>query len=122
MDIKSLKDIVLLNKKDDVLRFHLYLKLLQFNIKPIENHIDIILELYKQGGYSNSEEQNVFIKKCIDKKLRKSNQSLRNLLSEYVIKGVFKKSKNCSLSLKEEFIPKIDCKKLVLNYMISHAE
>lgn len=122
MIINSLQDKVLLSSKDDVLRLQLYLKLLQNNINPVESDMDIILEVYKSGGYSDSTQQSLFIKKCISKGLRKTDQSLRNTISKYVKKGVFKKSKNCSLYLKEEFIPVLNCDKIILNYIVSHAE
>jgi len=122
MRVKSLQDKVLLGNMDDVLRLQLYLKLLQNNIKPIESDIDIILEVYKSGGYKNADEQAEFIKNCISKRLRKSDQSLRNTISKYVTKGVLQKPKNCTLFLREDFIPKLECDRLVVNYIVSHAE
>lgn len=122
MDIKSFSDKILLPSKKDVLRVHLYLKLLQYGIKPFENDLDIILELYLFGGYSNKDEQLNFIQMCMDKKLKKTNQSVRNTLSKYVIAGVFTKPKNTNLYLDDKFIPKIECDKLVLQHLISHAD
>lgn len=122
MILKSLSDKVLLPTKRDVLRVHLYFKLLQYEIKPFENHIDIIIELYMFGGYHNAEQQSTFIQICIDKKLKKSNQSLRNVLSKYVKKGVFEKPNNTVLFLNEKFIPSLDCDKVVLQHAISHAK
>lgn len=121
MDIKSFSDKVILAEKKNVLRVHLYLKLMQYDIKPFENDIDIILELYFFGGYANSDEQNKFIDICIQKGLRKSGQSLRNTLSKYVNLGVFDKPKNTILSVNEKFIPKVSCDKLVLLYSVTHA-
>ena len=120
--IKSLSERVLLPQKKDVLRVHLYFKLIQNNIQPFENDIDIILELYLFGGYSNSEEQARFIDICIAKGLRKSRQSLRNTFSKYVNLEVLKKPKNRILYVSENFIPKITCDKLVLQHIISHAD
>lgn len=122
MQIKSFSDKVLLPTKRDVLRIHLYFKLLQYGIRPYENDIDIILELYLFGGYTNSDEQAIFIKQCVDKKYKKSDQSLRNTLSKYVSMGVFNKPKNTTLYINEQFIPTIQCDKLVLQHLISHAE
>ncbi len=122
MEIKAFKETVLLSEKRDVLRLHLYFKLIEKHIKPFENDINIMLELYEFGGYSNSEEQNNFIKNCIDKKLKKSPQSLRNTLSKYVSMGVFKKPKNTILYINEEFLPKVQCDKLILQHTISHAK
>lgn len=122
MIIKSLSDKVLLRSKKDVLRLHLYLKFLQYGIKPFENDIDIIVELYLFGGYTNSDEQNQFIKICLDKKLKKSSQSVRNTLSKYVILGIFSKPKNSVLKIEDKFIPSIEFDKLILQHTVSHAE
>lgn len=122
MVLKSFADKVLLPSKKDVLRVHLYLKLLQFNVKPFENHIDIILELYLRGGYHNAEEQADFIDTCIRKKLKKSNQSVRNVLSKYVTIGVFDKPKNTVLVLNERYLPTIEYDRVILQHQISHAK
>lgn len=122
MEIKSFSDKVLLDGKKDVLRLHLYLKLLQFGIKPFENDIDIILELYLFGGYSNSEQQTKFIDICMQKGLKKSEQSVRNTLSKYVNIGIFDKPKNSVLTINDKFIPKVECDRIVLEHKISHAK
>lgn len=122
MNIKAFSDKVLLPKRKDVLRVHLYFKLLQYGIKPFENDMDIMLELYLFGGYRNAEEQAKFINLCMEKGLKKSDQSVRNTLSKYVSMGVFEKPKNTVLNLSEKYIEKVDCDKLVLQHVISHAE
>lgn len=122
MNIKSLSEKVLLASKKDVLKVHLYFKLLQHGIKPFENDIDIILELYLFGGYSNSEQQARFIQICLDKKFKKSDQSLRNTFSKYVTMGVLNKPRNTVLQLNDKFIPTVKCDKIVLQHIISHAE
>jgi len=122
MLVKSFSDKVLLKRKADVLRLHLYMKLLQYEIKPYENDIDIIIELYLFGGYNNSAEQASFIETCLEKKLKKSDQSIRNTLSKYVSLGIFNKPKNSILSINENFLPKVDFDKLVLQHIVSHAD
>src|SRR5688572_19384311 len=120
MQTKSFSDTVLLPRKKDVLRLHLYLKFLQFGIKPFENDINIILELYSFGGYKTKEEQEKFIQICLDKKLKRSAQSVRNTLSTYVTRKVCDKPRKSVLSLNEKFIPRIECDKLVLQHIVSH--
>lgn len=122
MVIKSFSDVILLPDKKDVLRVHLYAKLVQYGIKPFENDLDIILELYTFGGYTNTEEQTKFIHNCISKGLKKSEQSVRNTLSKYVNIGIFDKPKNAHLNLNSKYIPQVDCDKLVLLHKISHAK
>lgn len=122
METKSFSDKVLLPTKKDVLRVHLYFKLIQYGIKPFENDIDIMIELYDFGGYDTSEGQARFISTCMQKKLKKSEQSVRNTLSKYVNLNVFEKPRNRVLHLSEKFIPRVKCDRLVLQHAISHAE
>lgn len=122
MEIKAFSDRVLLPDRKDVLRHHLYLKLLQFGIRPYENDIDIILELYMFGGYNNIDEQLKFIELCLEKGLRKSPQSVRNTFSKYINMGVFEKPKNTVLRVSDKFIPKVKCDKLALTHTVTHAE
>lgn len=120
MDIKQFSDKILLNDSRDVLRLHLYTKMLQNGIKPYENDIDILIDLYLFGGYNNPEEQSTFIQACLEKGLKKSDQSVRNTLSKYTVLKVLYKPKNTVLSVSEEFIPKVDFDKLVLTHIVSH--
>lgn len=122
MEIKSFRETVLLTEKRDVLRVHLYFKLIENGVKPFENDIDIMLELYMFGGYSNSSQQSQFITRCLEKGLKKSSQSLRNTLSKYVNIGVFDKPKNTILRVNEKYLPKVECDRLVLQHVISHAK
>lgn len=122
MEIKALKEKVLLMDKRDVLRIHLYFKLVENGIRPFENDMDIVLELYMFGGYSNVEEQTRFIQSCIKKGLKKTPQSLRNTFSRYVRMGIFNKPKNTILYVNEKYLPKIECDRLILQHIISHAK
>ena len=121
MIVKSFLDKILLNDKKNVLRIHLYLKFLQFGIIPHENDMNIIIELYCFGGYTDTQRQNEFFEICLNKRYRKSKQSLRNTLSKYTGLGVFKKTKNASLSVNVKYIPNVKFDKLLLQHTISHA-
>lgn len=122
MIVKKFSERVLFPTKRDVLRIHLYLKFIENGIKPFENDIDIIVELYLLNGYTNSEQQARFIEICMKNKLKKSNQSVRNTLSKYVTMKVLDKPRNQICNVSEKFLPKIDCDRLVLEHIISHAE
>lgn len=122
MIVKSFADRVLLPNKREVFRVHLYLKFIQFGIQPFENDIDILLELYFFGGYSNTEEQEKFFSVCLHKKYRKSKQSIRNTLSKYINLGVLNKPKNTHLQINSKYIPSVKTDKLMLEHIISHAE
>lgn len=121
MIIKSFLDKVLLPDKKDVLRVHLYMKFLEYGIQPYENDLDIVLELYCLGGYTNSEKQQQFFDSCLEKKFKKSKQSLRNTLSKYTTLGVFVKNRNTSLSVSSKYIPTEEFDRVLLQHVITHA-
>jgi hypothetical protein len=121
MVIKSFLDKVLLPDKRDVLRIHLYLKFLQYGVHPYENDLNIVIELYTFGGYTNSQKQEEFFDLCLEKKYKKSRQSIRNTLSKYTNLGVFEKPRNTSLSVSSKYIPAIEFDRLLLQHTITHA-
>lgn len=120
MEIQKLSEKFLLEDKKDVLRLYLYSKLLQHKIKPYEKDIDILLELYLFGGYNSTEEQTLFIKRCLEKNYKTVPQSVRNILSKYTKLNVLKKPKNRVLQINEEYIPSLNCDKLLAEYIITH--
>jgi len=122
MIIKSFLDKVLLTDKRDVLRVHLYLKFLQYNVHPYENDMNIIIELYLFGGYDNPEKQGRFFDICLEKRYKKSRQSVRNTLSKYISLGILDKPKNGILTVNPKFIPTVHFDKLLLQPTISHAD
>ena len=116
MVIKSFLDKVLLPDKRDVLRVHLYLKFIQYGIQPFENDIDIVLELYCSGGYNSADKQEKFFDMCLEKKYKKSKQSIRNTLSKYTNLGVLEKPRNTSLSVSSTY--NIPCKLIIWIYIV----
>ena len=122
MVIKSFLDKVLLPDKRDVLRVHLYLKFIQHGIHPYENDMNIVLELYCFGGYNNSSKQDEFFDLCLQKKYKKSRQSIRNTLSKYTNLGVLDKPRNTILSVSPRYIPTADFDRLLLQHTITHAK
>ena len=121
MEYKILSDKILLPSLRDVLRIHFYIKFMQNKVEFFDSDLDIIIELYLAGGYSSTDEQNRFIRLCINKRYKKSVQSVRNSFSRYVNSGVLKKPKNRELYVSEEYLPTIEFDKIILNHVISHA-
>ena len=121
MIIKAFPDTIVLPTKRDVLRIHLYSKLVESGIQPFENDIDMVLELYCFGGYTE-ENQKKFFDTCLEKKYKKSEQSIRNTLSKYTSLGVLEKPKNRHLFVNDKFIPNIKCDLLVLQHKVTHAD
>jgi hypothetical protein len=121
MDVTFLEDKILLEDKDDVIRVYIYTKLTQWGVKPYEHDIDILLELYNLGGYKNKEQQLGFINSCLEKKFKRTAQSVRNTLSKYTGLRILNKPKNSCLSLSKEFLSNVpSCDKIILKPLISH--
>jgi hypothetical protein len=120
MEIKVLSDKILLGERSDVIRLYIYAKLMEYGIKPYEHDVNIILELYIIGGYSNKKEQSKFIQTCLEKRFKRTEQSVRNTLSKYTSLKVLHKPRSLALILSEDFLPEIICDKLVLQPLISH--
>ena len=121
MITKSFAHTIVLPTRRDVLRVHLYGKLIEFGIQPFENDIDVVIELYCFGGY-NDETQKGFFDICLAKKYKKSEQSVRNTLSKYTSLGVLEKPKNKQLFVSDKFIAPVECDLLILQHQIGHAD
>ena len=117
---KTITEKLLLKTKEDVLRVHLYTMLLNKGHIPYNKDLDILIALYQRGGYNNGEEQKEFFDLCINKKYKRTFQSLRNTLSTYTSLGVLERPKNEKRFLSKTWIPAIEAEKLVLDYKISH--
>lgn len=122
MIVKSFSDKLLLPTKRDVLKVYLYFKILNTEINASESDINVIIQLYLNEGYSSAAEQAEFFRVCLEKDLKKSEQSVRNTISKFINLGVLLKTKHCTCSVNEEFLPKTDFDKLMLKYVISHAD
>jgi hypothetical protein len=118
--IKVITEKLLLKDRRDVLRLHLYSRLLDKGVVPYEKDLDILITLYEYGGYRNNKEQQKFFDICIDSSLKKSIQSIRNTLAKYTDLGVLDKPKNTIRFINEAWLPKLDGNQIVLDYKISH--
>lgn len=123
MDIKVFKDRVLLKEKRDVIRVHLYIKLLGNGIRPHSNDVEMLIDLYLLGGYPDRSVQKEYIQSCLGKNLKRSEQSVRNTLSKYTNLKVLNKiysGKNSNLKVSDDYLPSVPFDKLVLMPVISH--
>ena len=53
---------IIFDNKDDLIFTHFYLQTRKKNIETSPKDISLLVELYKQGGYNNKEEQEIFFK------------------------------------------------------------
>jgi hypothetical protein len=120
MNIKSIVEVMLLKERRDVLRLHLYSKLLSVGAIPYERDLDVLVALYEFGGFSDEKEQQEFFELCLTKDLKKSVQSIRNTLAKYTKMGILLKPKNKARFINDKWLPKLGDGKIVLDYKISH--
>ena len=119
--VTKITDVILLNSKIQVIRLHLYAKLLQIGFVPYDKDLDVIIELYKINGYANEKEQLKFFNTCLHNKYKKSQQSIRNTLATYTKIGILEKPQNKKRVVSEKWIPPNDFNVMVLDYKVSHA-
>jgi len=92
----------------------------------LDNDIDILCELFFAGGYCGIKEKKWFYKTVIDKKLRNSEQSISNKLTEFFEKKgyIFRTDRNC-VELNYDFFPKEgivgDVEGIGLSLKVAHA-
>lgn len=117
---KYISEKILFKSREDVVRVHLYTRLLEIGHTPYESDLNILVALYEMGGYDNGVEQANFFKLCVEKKYKKNIQSVRNTLSLYTDLGVLEKPKNEKRFVSKNWLSPIESEKLVLDYKISH--
>lgn len=96
---------IMLKDKKRVLKVYLYVKMLEKGFIPFENDLDILSELYFFGGYEGDKEKKEFYKLLIDKKLRGSDQSTSNKLTEFSENGIIERVEKNTVRLDYEFFP-----------------
>jgi len=119
--IPVIEDKIRLREKRDVFRLLLYIKLTEKGIPFHESELNVLCELYEQGGYIDDATQQVFMDNCLQKKFRKSKQSIRNVLAKFVNHGVIKKHRNFNCHISHDYIPPIDAEIIGLMFYVSHA-
>ena len=121
MKYVSFGEKIILPTRRDVLKVHLYAKLLLLGVIPYEKDLDVLVELYEIGGYANDVEQLRFFNTCLTKQFKKSVQSVRNTLAKYTELGVLSKPKNKKRKFSDEWLPDLaDDVVVVLENKITH--
>lgn len=114
---------IILGNKKDVIKVVLYIKMLQHGLRPFENDLNILYELFAIGGYEGDKEKEEFYKTVIDNDLRKSNDSINNKITEFVAKGILARVKKNSIRFNEEFLPTLNESPSLIGFIskITHA-
>lgn len=119
--IPVIEDKIRLRSRRDVLRLFLYTKLVERGIDFSGSELDVLMELYNIGGYENIDTEKEFFNACIEKKFRRSWQSVRNVLTRFVNLGVVKKPRIHQRSVSSDFLPVVESPILGLMFFVSNA-
>lgn len=108
--------------RQDMVRFHLLVRCFELGNYPEQSALAVLEHLYNCGGISSKEENNAFIKYCVDNKFRGSAQSVRNVLSMYTELNLLIKPKNCVRVFKEPLLPTLtkDNEVFALSYFVTN--
>lgn len=88
---------------DDIIRCHLYFSCIKKGIIPEKGELELLLYLYHFGIIDSKEKNKEFLKSSVEKEIRKSEASARNVLSKYTLLDVLVKEGNS----KRKFHPDI---------------
>jgi hypothetical protein len=95
------------SEKTKVLKVYLYTKMIDKGLIPFDNDLNILSELYFFGGYKGDKYKKEFYKILLNKKLRGSEQSIHNKLTDFHELGLIKRTdKNC-VDLNYDFFPEV---------------
>lgn len=120
MSFLKIEETITFPEKDSLISTHFYLQLKKYGIPISPKDLGLLVELYKLGGYSNKEEQATFFQTCLDKKFKKTIQSVRNTLNKYTERGILLKPKNSQRFISEDFSPAYSDIKLGIIYKMTH--
>ena len=120
MAFLKIEENIIFPERDDLIFTHFYLQTKKREIESSPKDISLLVELYKQGGYSNKEQQEAFFLKCIEKNYKKTIQSIRNTLNKYTEKGILVKPKNSQRYIDEDFSPAYQDNKIGVIYKMTH--
>lgn len=119
--IPVIEDKIKLRTKREVLRLFLYTKLTERGIRFSDTELDVLMELHEVGGYYTIEQEGIFFDNCIQKKFRTSPQSVRNVLTRFVMNGIVRKPKIHQRYISTELLPTIDSDVVGLMFLVHNA-
>jgi len=117
MSVVIYEDRIVLKTKEDVLKAHLLLKFHEKDIKLSMADINTIIELYKYG-YTKQ-----FFKSCIENKIFKSKQTVRNAISRLTTLGILTCQKRGERAINQEYLleTETDVDTIIIKYLVRNA-
>lgn len=120
MSFLKIEENIVFKERDSLISTHFYLQLKKYDIDASPKDLELLVELYKLGGYSNKQQQNEFFQACIEKNYKKTIQSVRNTLNKYTEKGILLKPKNSQRYINQKFAPSYSDVKMGIIYKMTH--
>ena len=99
---------IFLKTRKDVIKTVLYVKYLLKGLKPFDNDLDILSELFEFGCYSGKDTQTKFFDILLKKGLRNSIASARNKISELTNEGVLYRPYKNAICFTKDFLPTLE--------------
>lgn len=124
--IPVIKDKIKINKLSDLVRIHLYTKMVEKEIESkslTDRELLILCNLYVFGGVFSKDDILKFSADCFIKKLSDDSvQSIRNVLGKGRALGIVKRARANKWVISQDYLPKIDSDKLILQYTFHNLD
>ena len=117
-----IKDDIKLDSVLDLIRVHLYIKMIEKGVSLKElsdRELSILCELYYFGGILSKDQLIAFTDICVEKKLTDNSlQSIRNVLGKARFLGIVKRPKANKWVISNDYLPYVGGNKLIFKYTI----
>lgn len=125
--IEYISDNIYKDNLIDIIRIHLYIKMIDFKIDVTElspREIGIISALYVYGGLKAKSDMKKFSKYCLDNKVTSSDsvQSVRNALGKARALGIVKRPKANIWDISINYLKRSDRSDFVFKYVIYNVK
>lgn len=121
MAFLKIEEQLIFDNQKDLITVHFYLLLKKKNIDVSPKDLDLLVELYRLGGYSSKEERDNFLNRCVENEYKRSVQSVRNTLNFFTEKGILVKPKNSQRYVSKDFSPEYNGEKIGIIYKMTHV-
>lgn len=120
MSFLTIEEKLIFEDQKELITTHFYLLLKKKGLDVSPKDLDLLVELYRTGGYSTKEERDNFLNKCLENDYKRSLQSVRNTLNFFTEKGILVKPKNSQRYISRDFSPEYNGEKIGITYKMTH--
>jgi hypothetical protein len=106
---------------DDMLKCHLYFSCIKKGFIPEKGEVELLIYLYNFGPIDSKEKNKEFLKTSVEKGIRASEASARNVLSKYTCYEILIKEGNSKRRFNYDIVPK-ELNSCVFQYFITNFD